>query len=306
MYDKKTLWVIIVLLVISVSLATIGTYRHFTNTDVPLVDDNPNHEFIYNNKVYFYYNDELISTYDCSNCSIAITTIDDTQYHTNYYKNGTESLNPIINSVQAIFSENDKVIVYDYNLQRVMREFEAIKTYNIANNNNLIMLKSNNLWQVYQLSEGGLALLMDESFDYVAIPNHMTDDNILDASNIITKNGDNWQIFDVVNNNVLTTTTEEIVDFNEYYYIAYNENYHIYNYNNIEILDNILKKYVAIIDNYTLVVTDVNTLLIYEDNSTTSIDSRTLPSYQDIDFVKSANGIDIILDGNLHDTIALN
>ena len=113
MYDKKTLWVIIVLLVISVSLATIGTYRHFTNTDVPLVDDNPNHEFIYNNKVYFYYNDELISTYDCSNCSIAITTIDDTQYHTNYYENGSESLNPIINSVQAIFSENDKVIVYD-------------------------------------------------------------------------------------------------------------------------------------------------------------------------------------------------
>ena len=213
MYDKKTLWVIIVLLVISVSVATIGTYRHFTNTDVPLVDDNPNHEFIYNNKVYFYYNDELISTYDCSNCSIAITTIDDTQYHTNYYENGTESLNPIINSVQAIFSENDKVIVYDYNLQRVMREFEAIKTYNIANNNNLIMLKSNNLWQVYQLSEGGLALLMDESFDYVAIPNHMTEDNILDASNIITKNGDNWQIFDVLNKNVLTTSSEVRVVF---------------------------------------------------------------------------------------------
>ena len=117
MYDKKTLVVIIVLLVIFVPLAVIGTYRHINNQDDNVViDDNPNHEFIYNNKVYFYYNNELINTYPCNNCSNVVTTINDTEYHTNYYKYGTEEIEPIISSVQAIFTEGDKIIIYDYNL----------------------------------------------------------------------------------------------------------------------------------------------------------------------------------------------
>ena len=41
MYDKKTLVVIIILLIIFLPMAIIGTYRHFTNNEDVVIDDNP-------------------------------------------------------------------------------------------------------------------------------------------------------------------------------------------------------------------------------------------------------------------------
>ncbi len=306
MYDKKTLVVIIVLLVIFAPLAVIGTYRHINNQDDNVViDDNPNHEFIYNNKVYFYYNNELINTYPCNNCSNVVTTINDTEYHTNYYKYGTEEIEPIISSVQAIFTEGDKIIIYDYNLNVKLAEYDAIKTYNIANTNNLMFAQIGDVWRVIQLSENGIVAVLDSNFNYVALPNHLTSDHILDGSKIIVNNDDVWQIVDVLENNALITVNEEIVDFNDDYYITYTDGYHIYNYNGEEIFSNIIKSYVATIDNYTLIVSNINNLLVYRDSSNTITQNITLPNYEEIDFVKSDNGIDIMLDGNLHNTIAL-
>lgn len=307
MYDKKTLIVIIVLLVIFIPLAIIGTYMHINNKDDDIeIDDNPNHEFIYNDKVYFYYNNELMNTYPCTNCSNVVTTINDIEYHTNYYKYGNEEIEPIINSVQAIFSEGDKIIIYDYNLKVKLAEYDAIKTYNIANSNNLIFAQIGDVWRVIQLGENGVTSVLDNNFDYVALPNHLTSDNILDGSKIIVNNDDVWQIVDINNNNAIITVNEEIVDFNDNYYITYNDGYHIYNYNGDELFSNIIKSYVATVENYTLIVSNINNLLLYRDSSNTIDQNITLPNYQEIDFVKNNNGIDIMLDGNLYDSIALN
>ena len=305
MYDKKTLIVIIILLAIFTPLAVIGTYFHFSKEDNVVVDDNPNHEFIYNNKVYFYYNNELINSYPCNNCSNVATTINDIKYHTNYYKYGTEEIEPIISSVAAIFTEGDKIIIYDYNLDIKLAQYDAIKTYNISNTNNLMFVQIGDIWRVIQISENGIVALIDNNFDYVAIPNHLTNDYILDSSKIIVNNDDVWQIIDVLNNNALITVNEEIVDFNDLYYITYTDGYHIYNYNNEEIFSNIIKDYVATIDDYTLIVSNINNLLVYKGSSNTIAQNITLPNYEEIDFVKSTNGVDIMLDGNLHDTIAL-
>ena len=306
MYDKKTLIVIIILLAIFTPLAVIGTYFHFSKEDnVVVVDDNPNHEFIYNNKVYFYYNNELINSYPCNNCSNVTTTINDIKYHTNYYKYGTEEIEPIISSVAAIFTEGDKIIIYDYNLDIKLAQYDAIKTYNISNTNNLMFVQIGDIWRVIQISENGIVAIIDNNFDYVAIPNHLTNDYILDSSKIIVNNDDVWQIIDVLENNALITVNEEIIDFNDLYYITYTDGYHIYNYNNEEIFSNIIKDYVATIDDYTLIVSNINNLLVYKGSSNTIAQNITLPNYEEIDFVKSTNGIDIMLDGNLHDTIAL-
>ena len=68
MYDKKTLVVIIVLLVIFVPLAVMGIYQHITKEEQEIAE-NVNHEFIFNNRVYFYVDDNLVGTYECSNCA---------------------------------------------------------------------------------------------------------------------------------------------------------------------------------------------------------------------------------------------
>ncbi len=302
MYDKKTLIVIIILLVIFVPLAFIGTYRHFTNNEDIIGDDNPNHEFIYNDKVYFYYNNELLGTYDCSNCSNVVTTIDDTEYHTNYYRNGTDEFNPILSRTMAVFREGDKINFYAIGTNMTV-QYDAIKNYNVANSNNLLMVQRDNLWQIIRVDSSGAINVLDGSYDYVAIPNHM-ENNILNSDYLITKSGDNWQIFDVNNNTNIITTNREIVDFNDYYYITYDNGYQLFDYNNVEVFANIVKNDIRILDNYVFLIRD-NLLLVYENDSTNIFSNVTIPTYQIIDFSLNDTSIDIMIDGNLYQSIAL-
>ena len=87
MYDKLTSKIIIVLLVIFIPLSIIGLLNHKEDS-LQTIDENPNKEVFYNNKVYFYQGDELLGTYICQNCKKTETVIDDSNYHTNYYKYG--------------------------------------------------------------------------------------------------------------------------------------------------------------------------------------------------------------------------
>ena len=302
MYDKKTLIVIIILLVIFVPLAFIGTYRHFTNNEDIIGDDNPNHEFLYNDKVYFYYNNEMLGTYDCSNCSNVVTTIDDTEYHTNYYRNGTDEFNPILSRTMAVFREGDKINFYAIGTNMTV-QYDAIKNYNVANSNNLLMVQRDNLWQIIRVDSSGAINVLDGSYDYVAIPNHM-ENNILNSDYLITKSGDNWQIFDVNNNTNIVTTNREIVDFNDYYYITYDNGYQLFDYNNVEVFANIVKNDIRILENYVFLVRD-NLLLVYENDSTNIFSNVTIPTYQTIDFSLNDTNIDIMIDGNLYQSIAL-
>ena len=302
MYDKKTLIVIIILLVIFVPLAFIGAFKHFGKNEDIIVDDNPNHEFIYNNKVYFYYNDELLGTYDCSNCTNVITTIDDIEYHTNYYKEGTDQFNPILSSTMAVFSEGDKITFYAIGSKKTV-QYDAIKNYNVANSNNLLLVKRDNLWQIIQIDNNGVINVFDGSYDYVAIPNHI-ENNILNSDYLITKLGDNWQIFDVNNNTNVVNVDKEIIDFNEYYYITYDNTYQLFDYNNVEVFANITKNDIRILDNYVFLIRD-DLLLIYENDSTNIFSNIALPVYQTIDFELNETSIDIMIDGNLYQSIAL-
>ena len=302
MYDKKTLIVIIILLVVFVPLAFIGAFKHFGKNEDIIVDDNPNHEFIYNNKVYFYYNDELLGTYDCSNCTNVITTIDDIEYHTNYYKEGTDQFNPILSSTMAVFSEGDKITFYAIGSKKTV-QYDAIKNYNVANSNNLLLVKRDNLWQIIQIDNNGVINVFDGSYDYVAIPNHI-ENNILNSDYLITKLGDNWQIFDVNNNTNVVNVDKEIIDFNEYYYITYDNTYQLFDYNNVEVFANITKNDIRILDNYVFLIRD-DLLLIYENDSTNIFSNIALPVYQTIDFELNETSIDIMIDGNLYQSIAL-
>ena len=61
MQDKKTLITIIVLLAIFLPAAIFGTYHSLNQEEEKgvVVDDNPNHDVLYNGKVYFYLNNTL-------------------------------------------------------------------------------------------------------------------------------------------------------------------------------------------------------------------------------------------------------
>lgn len=305
MYDKKTLVVIIVLLVIFVPLAVMGTYQHITKEEQKIAE-NVNHEFIFNNRVYFYVDDNLVGTYECSNCATVEPIVDDENYHTNYYKYGTLDFDEILSPSLAMFKEGDKIIVYNIVLNMKLNVlYDAIKTYGVKNSNNLILAQNGSSWQALTLNETGLVTAISGTYDYIGIPSHIIDD-VLDSSKVIVKSGNNWQIIDVNNNESIVLSNQEIVDFNDNYYVVYSDAYRIYNAsNNMEVLDNIVKKHVAMIGDYILIVTDTNNLLVYENNNLNTFKTYTLPAFEDIYFTITDNNLNVILDGNLQESIAL-
>lgn len=311
MYDKKTLVVIIVLLVIFVPLAVMGTYQHITKEEQEIAE-NVNHEFIFNNRVYFYVDDNLVGTYECSNCATVEPIVDDENYHTNYYKYGTLDFDEILSPSLAMFKEGDKIIVYNIVLNMKLNVlYDAIKTYGVKNSNNLILAQNGSSWQALTLNETGLVTAISGTYDYIGIPSHIIDD-VLDSSKVIVKSGNNWQIIDVNNNESIVLSNQEIVDFNDNYYVVYSDAYRIYNAsNNMEVLDNIVKKHVAMIGDYILIVTDTkvtdtNNLLVYENNNLNTFETSTsLPAFEDIYFTITDNNLNVILDGNLQKSIAL-
>ena len=257
MDDKKiSLIIISALLVLLLPCTVIGTVRHVKNnkSSSGIKDDNPNHDFYYQGKLYFYLDNELISTYDCNNCSLANPTIDDSNYHTKYYKDGDTVLKPVLNNMFAMFSEGSNISLYSLVTNNVVTSYETIKTYSIEEANKLILIKKAGLWGVLNIDD--ISKNVDTKYDYLASPAHIVDGK-LDMGQLIAKNGDDWLIITSDGTTVHKSIGGEIVDFNANYYITYNNGlYKAYDFKDQEYLETINKKDITILDNKIFVLLD--------------------------------------------------
>ena len=191
MKDKKTLITIIVLLVIFLPMALFGTIKSFSTTKPDVKDDNPNKEFKYNNKLYFYYNDKLLSTYECSTCTLATSSIDDINYHTNYYKSDDKELAGVLNEYYGLFKEKDNIILYNLVNNKKIDSYKSIKNYNI---------EATSKFAITEKSSGKGVIFFDLSnspipnvYEYITLPSHIID-NKLDTSKFIVKKDNMWSV----------------------------------------------------------------------------------------------------------------
>lgn len=302
MKDKKTLITIIVLLVIFLPIGVFGTIKSFSTTKPDVKDDNPNKEFKYNNKLYFYYNDKLLSTYECSSCTLASSSIDDINYHTNYYKSENNELASVINEYYGLFKENDNIILYNLVNSKKIDAYKSIKNYNIdATSKFAITEKSNGMGVIFfDLSSSPIP----NEYEYISLPAHIID-NKLDTSKFIVKKDNMWSIISANKEVDVAQIIDEIVDFNDNYYITYaNDTYHVYDRNNIEYLENLPKTNVYGVGKYIFVLNN-NQLFIYENCLSPVIKIMELPNYNSIYFYQNNNEVDIMIDGNLQETLEL-
>lgn len=301
MQDKKTLFTIIGLLAIFLPLSIIGTINNLKSKNV-VVDDNPNKDFIYNDTVYFYDdNGSLIDKYSCSNCSRSETIIDDEAYHTNYYKNGTKSFGPTIDSMYGTFKKDERIAIYSLVSHGIVTDYEKIKNYNTDHTNQVIITYNNKKYGATYL-DGSNSGLKSE-YDYIAIPAHFKN-NLLDTSMFIGKINDLWYLLDSSGNAIMRAVEKEIVDFNSLYYITYDGEYHIFDYEGNEYLNSITKNNVYGIDKYLFVDTS-SELLMYGDINEGIKESIKLSDYKDIYFSLNDNEITIMKEGKVLETIAL-
>lgn len=302
MKDKKTLITIIVLLVIFLPIGLFGTIKSFSTTKSDVKDDNPNKEFKYNNKLYFYYNDKLLSTYECSTCTLASSSIDDINYHTNYYKSDDKELAGVLNEYYGLFKENDNIILYNLVNNKKIDSYKSIKNYNI---------EATSKFAITEKSSGKGVIFFDLSnspipnvYDYITLPSHIID-NKLDTSKFIVKKDNMWSVISANKKVDVAPVLDEIVDFNDSYYITFaNNTYHIYDRNNIEYLENLPKTNVYGVGKYIFVLNN-NQLFIYENCLSPVIKIMELPNYNSIYFYQNNNKIDIMIDGNLQETLEL-
>lgn len=302
MKDKKTLITIIVLLVIFLPIGVFGTIKSFSATKPDVKDDNLNKEFKYNNKLYFYYNDKLLSTYECSTCTLASSSIDDINYHTNYYKSENNELASVINEYYGLFKENDNIILYNLVNSKKIDAYKSIKNYNIdATSKFAITEKSNGMGVIFfDLSSSPIP----NEYEYISLPAHIID-NKLDTSKFIVKKDNMWSIISANKEVDVAPIIDEIVDFNDNYYITYaNDTYHVYDRNNIEYLENLPKTNVYGVGKYIFVLNN-NQLFIYENCLSPVIKIMELPNYNSIYFYQNNNEVDIMINGNLQETLEL-
>lgn len=305
MEDKKTLITIIILLAIFLPASIVGTSRHLNATaEEGLIDDNPNQDLIYNNKVYFYLDGELLSIYECSTCSKTVTTIDDDAYHTNYYADGDYEIPTVLNSSVALITEDGVDYIYSIASSITLNGYDALKDYRIEHTEQILIASDEGYWGVLTLTDSSIQVAINYMYEYISVPAHLVNGK-LDTEKIIVKLGETWRVINYTGSGSYVETTMEIVDFNDNYYVTYDGSYHIINSNHIEYLTDIEIDNAYGVGSYMFVITNGDTLLIYGSLNSSAIETVTLPSYTSIYFNQVDGGVEIIIDGNLYQTIEL-
>lgn len=302
MKDKKTLIVIIVLLGLTLPLGLVGTIKHFSIPQKEEVPENLEQKFIYQDNVYFYLEGSLLGTYECLNCALPETSVMEDEYHTNSYKGGQEELEPVVNSFYAIFKKGDKQVLYSIIGKRILAEYKSIKTYNTKANNMFVINETSAGYGVtfFELGKSSIP----SEYDYIALPGHF-EDGLLDATKFIVKKNNLWFILKEDKTSLNDAVSEEIVDFNDNYYITYDSGeYKIYDYDG-NLHENILPKTnVYGVGKYLFIVNNRD-LYIYEDIDDELVDYKNVGEYKEISFNKKSDGIEVIIDGKISETLAL-
>ena len=239
--NKATLIPIIIGLALSFILLVTSIVLKIINYGyVPYVDPNPTHELLHDGVLYFYdKNDKQIGTYTCKPnfkyCGLAYETIDDGDYNFRAYsddkvdfvKQENNRYAFIVDSETAYEKPGDAdVILYDFKKGKELKKFSAVKNYTIGLDDNIVFVKEiNSGWRILILKGAEISYLTDYTYKYVSVHNTILQSGRLDSSNIVTYDGNLWQLINDIGSERTTKTGKEIID--------YNNNYIIYRSNNL-------------------------------------------------------------------------
>ncbi len=280
--DKKGLFVsIIILLVLFGSATFVGVYyKNFKVADnnnqnsisTIEIKPNPNHEFYFDNKLYFYdEKDILVGVYPCqySYCDNAENTIDDNSYSLNYDNSEYIKGNSLINNryifVSDTSSEEEKnAILYDLKENKLLATYTAKKEYQTSITNNIYFVKSvNGLWGALNINDK-VSVLIKLQYEYIGLLNKKENEQLM-ADTFVVKNEDKWAI--ISNEEVLLSKyiSEQIHNYNEWAIETLsNGEFNLYDYEGVAFNDEYRYKLILFDRNYMEFITTTNKLFIYD------------------------------------------
>ena len=298
--NKFVLPIIIIFLLFFLPLSIYGIY---SNKNSILSIDNPNHEHKYNNKLYYYDdNDNLIGYYEClsEDCDDAKTIIEDEKNI--YYDKGTNENIGLLSNNNVLISDNNIIKLYNLNSKVSILELKLIKNYNTTIDGNLLIVK--NTEDKYGVMDLNLVnyKIMPE-YDYLAINNSFDGEKII-ASKLIAKKDDIYYLIDINNKKITADFNNNIYDYNDNIVVCSNDSkYMIYKYDGTKLLDyqEIIK--INILKNEIIFQNKLGNIYIY-DNELNNIIKSYVPITSDMNYTYDVidNGIEIKNNNVLYDT----
>lgn len=315
MQNKKiTFVVIIILLLIFVPLAVIATTLHLQNKNQPI--DNPNHEFLYNGKLYFYENEKLLGTYTCEEedyCDYAVSRNNSTFPLLEPKEEKREKMSLIQNRYAFLMDtttaslNNAEIILYDLEANQEIGRYVEVKNYGVGIENNVYLVKNKEgLWGALQFEEG-VKLLLPYSYDYIGLIDQKdANTEKISASLFAVQKENNWYLIDANNNKLTDSFAEAIVSYNsDYVIVTSGTSMQLLNYTGRNRLFgnykyiNFCGKYIAIVDN-----SDVFYLFDLESNSEVG-NRHNVQNPSDLSFEVVNNHARVSLAGELIENIAI-
>lgn len=278
---KITLIVIIVLLCFFLPITIYATILHIKFKN-PVID-NPNHEFFYNNKLYFYNEDNLLGTYNCvSNdyCDYA-SDFSERIYPLNEYKDSMNSKIPIINnryvflidSLITKIKEAD-IILYDLETNRELGRYKTVKNYGIGISDDVYIVEDkNNKWGVLRFFDG-VNLMIPFTYDYIGLSKNIGENGKINASYFAVFKDNLWSLVDIHDKELASGFNAPIVNYNERFVItSESDEMRIYNHNN-ELALNGSFKYLDLWSKYIAIVTLDNEFYLYDNTTEEEVSMR--------------------------------
>ena len=300
MKDKKPVLItIVVLLLVFTPLTVISA---FIKVGKNPLDENPGHDFHYDNKLWFYdENNKLISSYECktAKCDLAVSTITDQEYGINYYQDG--KLTKVNNNNKFTFIK-DGALTYLINVSNgtVLQKYLQIKNYNTKVEDDIYILQNENkLWGSLSIGET-LSAVIPFEYDFLAILNNTSDD-YLKVDNFIALKDNKWSLIDKNNTKISDSYNEPIIDYNNKYIVTkQNNRIKIYNYEGLEYLSNLNFSDYALYNDYVGLVMN-NMVYIYNDLNNNYLKNITINSTGKLMIEEKDNRIAIKIGDNIVD-----
>ena len=310
---KLTLSVIIILLVIFLPITIFATTTHFNKKEVV---DNPEHQFKYKEKLYFYDKDTLLGTYECQNfteyCDLA-STRSNFYYSLNEYKPEKNSKIPIIENRYAFLWDTEmdnlletEYVLYDIVEQRVLAKYKEVKNYGIGIENDLyIVQNAKELWGIVQLNSELTAEIPCE-YSYLGLVNRKdTESGKIIADYFAALKDNTWSLIDLQKAEFTGKFTQEIVSYDgQYVILKENDLMALKDYQGKSFLEpypyiNFYSKYLMIIDN--------NSEFYLYDLSNEKVMSKTykVESIEEVRIETENNQIEIYIRENLEESIEI-
>ncbi len=316
MNDKKiTFYIILILLIIFVPLAGIGTTLHFKNK--PTKKENTNQEFLYDGKLHFYKDGVLVGTYTCENqdeyCDYAVFK-NKKEYSLVEYEPESVSKSTFIDDTYAFLMDtttsnlqNAEILLVDVTNNRVMGRYKEVKNYGIGiENQNYIIKNNEDKWGIVQFYDG-LILKVPFTYDYIGLANRIdiASNKIISDAFAVLKDG-KWQLIDINGKELTSPFNQTIVTYsNEYIVLEENGNMQLVDYKGGNRLSETYK-YLNFYNKYLGIINNNSEFYLY-DLATDQIASNQhkVDTVSDVEVEIAENTLQIKIGGTLVESVAI-